>query len=97
MATYIGLYRWTEKGVSTAKDAPTRIEAAKKAAQALGGSVKGVYITMGQYDLVSIGEFPNDEAAAKFALSLGIQGNVSTQTLRAFTEEEFRKIVASLP
>jgi len=27
----------------------------------------------------------------------GMQGNVTTQTMRAFTEDEYRKIIASLP
>jgi uncharacterized protein with GYD domain len=46
---------------------------------------------------VLISEFPDDDAAARFMLSTGALGNVSTQTLKAFTEAEFRKIVGSLP
>jgi uncharacterized protein with GYD domain len=48
-------------------------------------------------DAVLVSEFPNDEAAARFLLSTGALGNVTTQTLKAFTETEYRKIVASLP
>jgi uncharacterized protein with GYD domain len=51
---------------------------------------------MGQYDAVSISEFPNDETAAKFTLSDVALGNVTTETLKAFTEDEFRKIVGGL-
>jgi uncharacterized protein with GYD domain len=97
MPTYIGLYRFTEQGIQNVKDSPARIEAAKKAAQAMGIQIKGIYVVMGQYDLITIGEAPDDATIAKFALALGSQGNVSTQTLRAFTEDEFRKIVAALP
>jgi uncharacterized protein with GYD domain len=46
---------------------------------------------------VLISEFPDDEAAARFMLSTGTLGNVTTQTMKAFTEAEYRKIVASLP
>ncbi len=52
---------------------------------------------MGEYDAVLVSEFPNDEAAARFMLSTGALGNVTTQTLKAFTEAEYRKIIASLP
>jgi uncharacterized protein with GYD domain len=51
---------------------------------------------MGKYDAVIISEFPSDEVVAKFLLSTGLMGNISTQTLKAFTENEYRKIVASL-
>jgi len=52
---------------------------------------------MGQYDLVAIAEMPNDEAVARMALGLGMQGNIRTETMRAFTETEFKKIAGSLP
>jgi uncharacterized protein with GYD domain len=52
---------------------------------------------MGQYDAVTITEFPDDESAAKATLALGMQGNVHSETLRAFPEDQFRKIVSSLP
>jgi len=45
---------------------------------------------------VIISEFPNDEASAKFMLATVALGNVTTQTMKAFTEGEYRKIVASL-
>jgi uncharacterized protein with GYD domain len=52
---------------------------------------------MGQYDAVGIVELPNDEAMAKLALANSSRGTVRGETLRAFTEEEYRKLIASLP
>ncbi len=52
---------------------------------------------IGHYDLVSVVEAPDDETMAKIALSLGSQGNIRTETLRAFTEDEYREIIAGLP
>jgi len=52
---------------------------------------------MGQYDAVAIAEFPNDEAVARLSLATASQGSIRGETLRAFTEEEYRKIIASLP
>jgi uncharacterized protein with GYD domain len=95
MPTYISLIRYTQQGISNIKDAPARIDAAKEAYRKAGGDFKAIYLTMGQYDLVAIAEMPNDEAVAKMALALGGQGNLRTETMRAFTETEFRKIAAS--
>ena len=54
-------------------------------------------LAQGRYDAVVISEAPSDEVAAKFALTIGAQGNVRTETVRAFTEDEYRKIVSGLP
>jgi uncharacterized protein with GYD domain len=46
---------------------------------------------------VAISEAPDDAAATEVALAIGAAGNVTTETLRAFTEDEYRQIVAALP
>jgi uncharacterized protein with GYD domain len=97
MPHYISLQRWSQKGIENIKHTPSRVDASRKAFEAAGGKLKEFYLTLGQYDVVTISEFPNDEVAAKANLALGALGNVRTETLRAFTEEEFRKLVASLP
>lgn len=96
MATFISLLRYTHQGITTIKDAPGRIDAARKAYRALGAEIKALYLVMGQYDIVALVEAPDDATAVKAALTLGSKGNVTSETLRAFTEEEFRKIVADL-
>jgi uncharacterized protein with GYD domain len=96
MGHYVSLIRYTHQGVATIKESPARLDAAKKAAEAAGGKTHAWYLTMGTYDAVIISEFPNDEASATFMLSTGSMGNITTQTLKAFTEAEYRKIVASL-
>lgn len=97
MATYISLLRFTQQGIKSIKDSPARVDAARKAYQAQGANLKAIYLTMGQYDIVTISEAPNDETVAKLALALGSLGNIQTETLRAFTEDEYRKIIAALP
>jgi uncharacterized protein with GYD domain len=97
MPHYISLLRYTHQGSSKIKESPARLDAAKKAAENAKGRVHAWYLTMGEYDAVLISEFPDDEAAARFMLSTGALGNVTTQTLKAFTEAEYRKIVTSLP
>ena len=97
MPTYIGLYKLTDQGIKDIKDGPDRVKEAIAGVEAMGGMVIGVYAVMGEYDYVSIGEFPSDEVAMTFNLGLGSRGNVRTTTLKAFTKEEFAEIVKKLP
>ncbi len=97
MATYILLSRFTEQGLQTIKDGPARLEAAKKTLRRLGAELKDFYLTVGQYDAVAVVEAPDDETVARASLAIGSLGNVRLETLRAFTEEEYRKIVGALP
>ena len=97
MPTYIGLYKYTDQGIKNVKDSPGRVKDAIKSAESMGAKVTGVYSVMGEYDLVSIGEFPSDEAAMAFALATGARGNVRSTTLKAFTQDEFASIVKKLP
>ena len=97
MPHYITLLRFTQKGMEDIKGGPSRLDAAKKVIEAAGGKIKGFYLTLGQYDGVGIVELPNDEAAAKLALTQASRGTVRGETLRAFTEEEYRKLISTLP
>lgn len=97
MPTYVVLYKLTDQGIKDIKGAPGRYEEGVKKFEAMGGKVIGFYATMGEYDYVGIGEAPNDEVAMIYALALGALGNVRTTTLKAFTTEEFAKIVSKLP
>jgi len=97
METYVILSKYTEKGVANIKDSPARMQAVRKAVEAAGGKWLGFYLTMGPYDLVLIVQAPSAQVAASLLLSIGSQGNVSTQSMRAFTEEEFKQVVASMP
>jgi uncharacterized protein with GYD domain len=96
MPTYISLIQYTQKGVETIKDGGKRLDAAKNAFRAAGAELKAFYLMMGQFDAMAIAEAPNDEAIAKVALGMAALGNVRTQTSRAFTEDEYRRIVASI-
>ena len=97
MPTYIHLVQWTQKGIENVKESPDRLEAAKKAFKAGGAEMKEFYLVMGQYDMVVVSEAPDDEAASRVALTVGSAGSIRTETLRAFTEDEYRKIIGALP
>jgi uncharacterized protein with GYD domain len=95
--TYITLIKLTHQGVTTIKEGPARLDAGKDTLKRFGSELKEFYLTLGSYDLVAISEAPDDTAAAKVALAIGAAGNVTTETMRAFTEDEYRDIVAALP
>jgi uncharacterized protein with GYD domain len=97
MPTYVTLYKWTEKGIKNVKQAPERIEAAIKGAEAMGGKILGLYVTLGEYDLVAISEWPSDEAGMAMLLAQGALGNVRSTTLKAFAPAEFAEIVKKVP
>jgi uncharacterized protein with GYD domain len=97
MATYIVLVRYTQKGIENVKQSPARLDAAKKAFKAMGAELKEFYLVAGRYDIVIVVEAPDAETIARCALDLASKGNVTTETLRAFTENEYRKIIAALP
>ena len=97
MATYVVLLNYTQQGIQKIKESPARLDAAKKAFRAMGAELQQWYLVMGRYDAVVIAEAPNDETVAKLALATGALGAVHTETLRAFTEDEYRKIIAALP
>ena len=96
MPSYLALVNWTDQGVRAVKDSPERLDALKQGIEQAGGRLIFFYLIMGEYDLATVTEFPDDEAAARFALALGAQGNVRTHTMKAFTEEEYRQIIAGL-
>ena len=97
MPTYLSLVNWTNKGVENIKESPNRLDAAKQLYKSMGAEIKEFYMAMGQYDMVLIAEVPNDETVAKLALMLASKGAVRTETLKVFSEADYRKIIGSLP
>ena len=97
MSKYISLVKYTAKGVENVKDSPNRLDAFKGLCESMGAKVEGFYLTMGRCDMLVILDAPNPETVAKIILATSSRGAVSTETLQAFSEEEYRKIVSELP
>ena len=96
MPKYISLVKWTQQGIAHVKDSPNRLDSGRKAFKEIGVEIKQVHMTMGRYDLIMLLEAPNDDAVATALLSLASQGNVQTETLKAWTEDEYRKITGGI-
>jgi uncharacterized protein with GYD domain len=97
MPTYLALMRWTKEGLEKIKESPSRLDAGKKAIEAAGGKVKSFYMLMGEYDMALVVETPDDETLARISLSLAAGGSTRSETHRAFTEDEYLKIISSIP
>src|ERR1700720_1843708 len=93
MPTYVSLLKLSHQGITTIKDGPSGLDAAREILRSFGAEIKDFYFTMGEYDIVVVTEAPDDASVAKGLLAIASGGNVTTQTLRAFREDEYREIV----
>ncbi len=96
MALYIVLANFTEQGIRNVKDSPKRAEAFESMAKKCGATVKDLFWTLGQYDIVAVLEAPDDISITSLGLSSGALGNVRTQTLRAFTQADIKSILGKM-
>jgi len=96
MPTYIMLMKFTTPGLQAIKDAQAGRAAGKRAAKAMGIRWKQQYVVMGDYDIVTVVEAPDDETMATFALLGGMSGSFTISTMRAFTEPEADNLIKSL-
>jgi len=86
-----------DQGIRNIKDGPKRAKAAREMAKKIGVDIKQVYLTSGESDVLVMAETANGDNIAKLALAIGSQGNVRSRTARAWTEEEYAKLVSELP
>ena len=96
MSTFISLLNFTDQGIRNVKDSPDRFNAFQAMAEKLGVSVKGVYYTIGSYDMVVIVEGA-DESATAALLKTGSLGNIRSQTMRCFSLDEMKQIIGKMP
>ena len=94
MATFVSLINWTDQGVKNFRESTKRADAFAELVEKRGGSVKGIYWTLGEYDIVAITEAPDAETATAALLEVGSLGNVRTTTLQAFDREGIQRIIA---
>ncbi len=97
MPTYVTLLNWTGKGIQNVKDTTKRFQEGLALFEQLGVKILSFHWTSGRYDAVAIVEAADDETASAVALTLGSQGNIRTETLRAFDTEEMERILGKMP
>jgi uncharacterized protein with GYD domain len=93
MNTYVSLINWTEQGIKDFRDTTQRAEAFTKLVESSGGKVRELVWTVGQYDMVCVADFPDDETGVAALLRVGSLGNIRSNTLRAFGADEMAGII----
>ena len=93
MPTYVSLIRWTDQGIKNYKDTTSRAADFIKLVESKGGRVRETLWTVGEYDLVVVADFPDDEAGTAALLQVGSLGNVRSNTMRAFGADEMTAII----
>jgi uncharacterized protein with GYD domain len=93
MPTYVSLIHWTDQGIKNYKDTTSRAADFTKLAESSGGRVREVLWTVGEYDLVTVVEFPDDDTATATLLRVGSLGNIRSNTMRAFSADEMTAII----
>lgn len=97
MPRYVTLVNWTDQGIKDVKETVNRAEQVRAAVERMGGRVETLLWTQGAYDLVGILDFPDEESYTAVTLAIGMRGATRSQTLRAFTADEMRRILDKLP
>ena len=93
MPTYVVLYKFTDDGAKSAKDTVKRARENRAENEKRGFSVRGLYWTQGQYDIVAVVDAPDESAMMAGLLNVAGAGNVRSETLRAFTDTEMEEIL----
>jgi uncharacterized protein with GYD domain len=96
MATYVVLAQFTDQGIRTVRNSAQRATQAAEMARAFGCEMKQIYWTLGTYDIVTVVEARDEQSFMSFGLALGSAGNIRTQTLRAFSKDEFSALLDKL-
>jgi uncharacterized protein with GYD domain len=58
--------------------------------------MKDFYMVTGRYDMIAICDAPDEGALARALLSVTSKGSITSETCRAFTEQEYRQIIGGL-
>jgi uncharacterized protein with GYD domain len=93
MPTYVSLVNWTDQGIKNYRESVRRAEDYRGLVEKSGGQVRQLLWTLGEYDLVVVTDFPDDETATAVALQTAAAGNIRTKTMKAFDAEQMSGII----
>lgn len=94
MHTFVSLINWTDQGIKNFRNSTERASDFTKLVEAHGGRVRELLWTVGEHDLVTVVEWPDEESAVASLLQVGALGNIRSNTMRAFSAREMDAIVA---
>ncbi len=71
----------------------SRRAAVETVIKGMGGTLESFYYAFGEYDVVGVVEFPDNETAAAFSLAINASGAVKAKTTVLMTTEEVDEAV----
>ena len=86
------VYKFTDAGAKNIKGTVQRARESRTENEQRGFTVRGLYWTQGQYDMVAVVEAPDEQAMLAGLFNIASAGNVRSETLRAFTETEMEAV-----
>jgi len=96
MAGYVCLAKFTPQAIGSIGNMPAQLKEARSSADSMGIRLVGIWVTMGAYDAVIVADAPDDHAMARFVLGLAHQGQMTTHTMRALSEDEFAQVAGQV-
>jgi uncharacterized protein with GYD domain len=93
MPVYVSLVNFTDQGIENFRETVRRAEDFRGVVEQRGGQVRQLLWTLGEYDIVAITDFPDDEAAAAVLLLTSAAGNIRSKTMKAFDAEQMSAII----
>jgi uncharacterized protein with GYD domain len=92
--TYISLVNWTDQGIRNYRDTVARAQSFRDMAAQAGCQVRETLWTIGEYDLVTVMDAPDDGTAVALLLQIAQVGNIRTRTMRALTADEMTGVIS---
>ena len=96
MPQYVCLMRINPAAFTDGKPILEKVRECLNIVERMGGKTRGVWMTLGQYDFVWVGEAPDELTKAAESLAIASTGYVTVETLRAFDPNEIAQIQAKL-
>jgi uncharacterized protein with GYD domain len=97
MPRYVLLVDWTAEGAREVEHTVERLEDGARLGESFGCTIEHAWWTQGGHDMVSVINAPDEQAMVAYTLAVMRLGNLRTTTLRAWSADEMRGIVARLP
>jgi uncharacterized protein with GYD domain len=98
MPNYVILMKLTDTMVGHIEALPERMDEISRAWQSLTDKpITAVLATLGDVDVVAVGEAEDDETAAYFALTISNAGWARATTMKAYTSDDVSRILVSRP
>lgn len=93
MPLFIRLARLTEKANQNLKNMDQMLDEANKIIEDNGARILQAYVILGEYDVVTIMDAPDEKTAAKIGALIATRGSFRAETLPAIPVEDFIKSI----